>query len=388
MKIAILTSGDVNNRKGMFNNVQERIIHLQRVDNIKVDSYIIRHYDSWLFKLLRKKNDIIEDQSIVGEVTYNNLWVKHNIYDYILTIKLKLKDVSCKNQLYKFVDLFKEYDLLSAHSQADMFIAYLVKEKYGIPFVNTWHGGDINVLPFTNKYGFKLTKLLIEKADFNFFVSKKLLETSNKITKSNNKDHLYTGPSDIYLNKNIPDKIEVRTKIVINNKKLIGFIGNFVTVKNIFTLPDIFEKLNNHFNDISFVIVGNGNLGDELKKKFKIKNISNVYFKGKVEPENIPEIMSSLDVLVLPSISEGMPRVTLEALACGVNVVGSNVGGIPESIGKENCFDLNDNFIDNISNRIIEILENNEKPKPLSPEFSWEYAIEKEVNTYKRILNL
>jgi glycosyltransferase involved in cell wall biosynthesis len=83
-----------------------------------------------------------------------------------------------------------------------------------------------------------------------------------------------------------------------------------------------------------------------------------------------------------------MPRVTLEALACGVNVVGSNVGGIPESIGKENCFDLDDNFIDNISNRIIEILENNEKPKPLSPEFSWEYAIEKEVNTYKRILNL
>ena len=97
MKIAVLTSGDVNNRKGMFNNVQERIIHLQRVNNIKVDAYNIRHYDSWLFKLLRKKNDIIEDQSIVGEVTYNNLWVRHNIYDYILTYKLKLKDITCKS---------------------------------------------------------------------------------------------------------------------------------------------------------------------------------------------------------------------------------------------------------------------------------------------------
>lgn len=168
---------------------------------------------------------------------------------------------------------------------------------------------------------------------------------------------------------------------------MIGYIGNFVPVKNTFALPDIFEKLNNYYSDIGFVIIGDGFLGDELKKKFEIKNISNVFFKGKLEPESIPEIMSSLDVLVLPSISEGMPRVTLEALACGVNVVGSNVGGIPEAIGKENCFDLNNNFIDNISNRIIEIVENNEKPKPLSPEFSWDYAIKKEVNTYKRVLN-
>lgn len=384
MKIAILTSGDVNNRKGMFNNVHERAFHLKKVDNIKVDSFIIRHYDSWLFKLFRKKNVKIEDKSIVGDVMYNNLWVKHNVYDYILTYKLKLKDVSCKNQLFKFVDLFKDYDLLSAHSQADMFIAYLVKKKYGIPFVNTWHGGDINVLPFSNKYGFILTKLLIEKADFNFFVSKKLLETSNRITQTNNKDNLYTGPSDIYFMKN---KFESRKKIGENTKKIVGFIGNLIPVKNIFTLPDIFEKLNKYFNDISFVIVGNGALGNELKKRFEVKNISNVNFKGKIEPENIPEIMNSLNVLVLPSISEGMPRVALEALACGVNVVGSNVGGIPESIGKENCFELDNDFIENISNRIIEILEKNEKPKPLSPEFSWDYAIEKEVNIYKRILS-
>lgn len=39
MKIAVLTSGDVNNRKGMFNNVQERNIHIQKVDNIKVDTF-------------------------------------------------------------------------------------------------------------------------------------------------------------------------------------------------------------------------------------------------------------------------------------------------------------------------------------------------------------
>lgn len=49
-----------------------------------------------------------------------------------------------------------------------------------------------------------------------------------------------------------------------------------------------------------------------------------------------------------------MPRVTLEAKACGVHVVGSDRGGIPESIGSENCFTLDDQFVNNISNRITE----------------------------------
>lgn len=63
-------------------------------------------------------------------------------------------------------------------------------------------------------------------------------------------------------------------------------------------------------------------------------------------------------MLLLPSLNEGMPRVTLEALTCGVSVVGSNVGGISESIGEKNSFDLDDDFLNSISSRAIEILEN------------------------------
>ena len=47
------------------------------------------------------------------------------------------------------------------------------------------------------------------------------------------------------------------------------------------------------------------------------------------------------DVLILPSINEGLPLTVVEGLACGCNVVGSLVGGIPEVIGEDNCVDLN-----------------------------------------------
>lgn len=386
-KIAILNTGSVNNRKGQFNNVHERIKHLQAVNDVEVDVYLIRHYDSWAFRLLRNKKEFKENISIVDEVKYNNLWVKHKLWDYILTYRLKRKDISCKSQLEQYVSLFKNYDLLSVHALPDMYLAYMVKQKYGIPFVNTWHGSDINIWPFVNKKGFETTKLLIENAEHNFFVSKRLCQISDKITKTNNKSHLYTGPSDIFCEKTIVDKQKIREELNIQSKYLIGYIGNLVQVKNILCLPDIFSAVNARMGGVYFIVVGDGELGDKLKKHMNKKGVNNVIYTGKMKPERIPTIMSSLDILLLPSINEGMPRVALEALISGVHVVGSDVGGIPEAIGKENTFALNGDFVKNISNRIIEILINKEEPKLLASEFSWDRAVEKELKVYAEILN-
>ena len=393
MKIAILNTGSTNNRKGAFNNVHERIKHLQGLDGVEVDVYLIQYYDSWLFRLVRKRFKLIDTKrapkegiTTIDGVSYRNLWVEQKITDYILSNRLKLKDISCKSQLNQFVDLFKDYDLLSVHALPDMYIACLVKQKYGIPFVTTWHGSDINVWPFVNKEGFKTTKLLIESADFNFFVSKKLMNVSDKISLKGHKDYLYSGPADVYLNPPKHSKEYLRNEINISTKYLVGFIGNMVPIKNVMVLPDIFRRIQSKLHDVSFVVVGDGDLLNNLKAKTKEYNIQNISFTGKLLPEEVPAIMYSLDLLLLPSLNEGMPRVTLEALSYGVPVVGSNVGGIPESIGEENSFDLDDDFVNSISSRAIEILENGKKPKSLSKEFLWETTLEKEMNVYNEIL--
>lgn len=388
MKIAILNTGSINNRKGAFNNVHERIKHLQEVPHIEVDVYLIRYYDSWVFRLLRKFKDVREDISIVDEVKYNNLWVTHKMTDYIITNRLKINDISCKSQLDLFVDIFKDYDLLSVHALPDMYLAYLVKIKYGIPFVTTWHGSDINVWPFVNKEGFKTTKLILENADFNFFVSKKLMIVSDQITTKGSKDFLYSGPADNYLNPPQNNKEFLRNKLNISSKYLVGFIGNMVAIKNVMILPDIFRMIQDKLHDVSFIVVGDGRLLYNLRKKIQEYNIQNVKYTGKLLPGEIPDVMNCLDLLLLPSLNEGMPRVTLEALSYGVPVVGSDVGGIPESIGVENCFNLDDDFVNNISSRAVEILEKGEKPKELSKEFSWDFTLKKEMDVYKRILKV
>lgn len=387
IKIAVLNSGDPNNRKGAFNNVHERIKHLASTNEVKVDAYLIQYVDSWSFQLLRKRGKETYPYSVIDGVSYKNIWVTHRIIDYIATYVLKIKDISCRTQLDQFVSLFRNYDLLSVHSLPDMYIAHLVKKHYGIPYVNTWHGSDINIAPFNNKKVFQTVQMLIEDANFNFFVSKSLLKTSNIITPKGRKSHLYTGSSDKFHRINNKEKRRIKKQYGIYSHYVVGFIGNLVPIKNVMLLPEIFNAVQKGRNDICFVIIGNGFLEKKLKQSLTNKGISNVKFMGKIAPEEMPELIHTIDVLVLPSKNEGLPRVTLEARNSGVHIVGSNVGGIPEVIGEQNTFPLDASFCTNISKRICQIISSNEECSDLDNEFSWEIALKKELSTYKLILD-
>lgn len=85
------------------------------------------------------------------------------------------------------------------------------------------------------------------------------------------------------------------------------------------------------YKDVYFIIVGEGYSKTELHNMAADYGISNrVIFLGYWD--NLTEIYSTLDIFVLPSISEGFPIVNLEAMASGLPVVATNVGGVPEAI--------------------------------------------------------
>ena len=65
-----------------------------------------------------------------------------------------------------------------------------------------------------------------------------------------------------------------------------------------------------------------------------------ISFFGNQPSSVMPDIMNCIDVLVLPSLNEGLPLVCAEALSCGAAVVGSDVGGIAEVIGSDNVVPL------------------------------------------------
>lgn len=388
MKIAKIFVGTPENKKGVFNNVMDRTKHLMTVVK-DVDCFMIRMELGPVLKLMKGKiSHTPKEQHItVDDIKFINLWVSLKAYDYINTHKLKREVVLCKRQLNKFVDLFSEYDLLSVHDLQGLHISELVKQKYGTPYVTTWHGSDINVMPFRSKTTRRLMAEVIQKADYNFFVSQKLLETSNRIVQSDNKGVIYTGPTPIFKKYDDDRKALALKRHNITTKYVIGFIGNIIPIKNVLTLPLIFKGIQDILkDDVSFIIVGNGGLEKQLDNKLKELEINNIHRIGKLEPSEVPDVMNCMDVLVLPSLNEGLPLVTLEAQACGVHVVGSDRGGIPESIGDHNCFALDDRFETNISNRVVEILMNKEPRPTLAEKFSWEEAVRKEVEVYRELV--
>ncbi|WP_180109525.1 MULTISPECIES: glycosyltransferase family 4 protein [unclassified Acinetobacter] len=390
MKIAKILVGDPTNKKGMFNNILERTKHLMLVEP-DVDCYMIRIEYGFILGFLKKKTPKCkrEEFTLVDGVKFKNLWLKMDFFSYLITHYLHKRIVICPKKLKQYSNLFKNYDLLSTHGIEAHYLSVLVKEKYQIPFVATWHGSDINITPFHTIQTKCEVKKILDMADHNFFVSEKLMKISDKISKDASKGVLYTGPAKNFYRFSNEKIKQLRDKYQIKTTYIVGFIGNIVEIKNVLILPALFKEIQKRLNnDVSFIVVGDGNLDSKLEQKFCEQQINNLYLMGKKEPEEVPDIMNSLDLLVLPSLNEGLPRVTLEAQACGVCVVGSNRGGIPEAIGSENCFELDGNFVHNVANRTIELLSGKRDILQLPEKFSWDTAIKKELSVYHSLNNI
>lgn len=104
---------------------------------------------------------------------------------------------------------------------------------------------------------------------------------------------------------------------------IIGNVGRFMPVKNHQFLIDVFEEVVKIDKKVHLVLIGNGKLESEIKKQVEQKGIShNVSFMG--FRTDVNEIVNAFDVLVMPSLFEGLPVTAVEAQALGVPVLFSD----------------------------------------------------------------
>jgi len=115
-----------------------------------------------------------------------------------------------------------------------------------------------------------------------------------------------------------------------NNTKILAVIGRLVPQKgHRYFLLALKEILNRY--KVKGLIIGSGPLENELKRLTKsLGLLENVIFTG--FRQDISQILKEIDILVMPSLREGMPIVALEAMAAGVPIVATTVGGNTELI--------------------------------------------------------
>ncbi|MCD2502906.1 glycosyltransferase family 1 protein [Clostridium sp. NSJ-145] len=116
-----------------------------------------------------------------------------------------------------------------------------------------------------------------------------------------------------FINSNDKNKIRLETGIK-EDDIVIGHIGRFITAKNHTFLIDVANEMIQKNSKVKLILVGTGNLEKQIKEKVKKLGIdSNVYFLG--VRDDIPSILKSMNLFILPSISEGLGLVLLEAQA-------------------------------------------------------------------------
>ena len=248
-------------------------------------------------------------------------------------------------------------DIVQAQDLSMGIPAVLVKLIIKKPFI-IWGRGDDVYRPGT--FIRMTTGFILQKADgiiaLTTDMQKKLKQfTPRKIS---------IIPNGIELD-GIINNIPIKNESI--NQKII-YVGRLEPVKGVEYLIMAMKLIHNEMPSVQLVLVGDGNERDRLETLSSELDIyKSVEFVGKIPHEDVQAYLQDADVFVLPSLSEGFPNVLLEAMACGLPIVATRIGGIPDIIedGIHGYLVESKNFYE-LATKIMDILQDVEFSKKIS----------------------
>jgi Glycosyltransferase len=241
------------------------------------------------------------------------------------------------SSFFKLIGMVRrlKIDLIHAHFLLPPgLIGVCVGSLMGKKTAVTAHGSDL-MIQAKNPLLRRLIKFTLKRADYVLVVNQTLQEKVLEL--GVNPDKIYITPNAVDVekfnpqNKEIPTDLEMSSdKALHSDKPVLLFVGNLVFQKGVKYLLDAKKLMD---TPAEMVLVGDGPLKQELEMKVQNEEINDVVFMG--ARRDVEKIMPSADVFVLPSVSEGSPITILEAMASGLPVVATAVGGITEVINEK-----------------------------------------------------
>lgn len=222
------------------------------------------------------------------------------------------------------------------------YVGVVVKERTGIPLVSIALGDDVHAWPEEEAEKIPFLKKVLYHSDLLLANSKRLSHDTEAWADKDYPVHVNTIYQGIDLEKfqplSKPQTInEIRIKFGL--ELLVNYIlcvATPVRLKGWTNLLDSIQSLGEVFNGWKLLMVApRRNAPDalDLEKEVENRNIGNsVKYLGKVDHHEIPDLMRAVDAFVLPSYNEGLSNAVLEAMATGLPVVTTDVGGHREFI--------------------------------------------------------
>ena len=287
------------------------------------------------------------------------------------------------------------FDIIHAHmgipSYAGLIGAFSGKIM-GKPVILSFQGGRAWVM---NRYIFRpFSKYMFSSSTVVHTVSTYLSEIAKRFGGKN----IVRIPNGVDLTTFKP---EYNLKEIINIKKNLGISDQnkiLITVSRIDEKNGILDLIRAikgvvvKDQDVKLLIVGDGPLRSTVEKEIRTLNLENyVIIVGNRRHEEIPNFLALADVFIRPSLSEGFGISFIEAMACGVPVIGSCVGGIPDFLyNNKTGLLVHPGEINDISQAIFKVLNDLHLAKELSKNaynmvvkrYAWENIVKDIRNLY------
>ncbi|WP_258101611.1 glycosyltransferase family 4 protein [Marinoscillum pacificum] len=176
-------------------------------------------------------------------------------------------------------------------------------------------------------------------------------------------------------------------------KRVIGFVGSLTDVKDPSLFIQAAAKISQTLPDTEFLMIGAGNLKDDLMSQVHQQNLAEVFHFTGFLKESVAAI-SSLDLLMITSRNEGIPNVILEAFVTRTPVVSVDVGGIPELIQHNDTGKFSSRESAELAKQAIELLKDFNLSKRLTEnayhkaqKFSYQIGIDQTIMLYEEVLS-
>ncbi len=293
-----------------------------------------------------KAASIYNDITVIPPITSSNL--VRGLYRYFETVEEGIKTVriECKlspipktnffihlwaviRYLRKLTKEGHKPDIIHAHVYFAGVIAIILGKIYRIPVVITEHWTGFVTGKLTSREK-KMVRFGMNRAKIILPVSNHL---ENLIEFYGIKNRFCVIPNVVNTKIFNPSPFQTHRE---NEKKRILLVALLTPVKGVPYLLEALSKIQAKRRDFILDIVGDGSNKSEYEKMstdFGLDNL--VKFHGLKSKEETAEFMRQCDFFVLPSLSENLPCVLIEAMASGIPVIATNVGGVKEMVNRE-----------------------------------------------------
>jgi teichuronic acid biosynthesis glycosyltransferase TuaC len=221
-------------------------------------------------------------------------------------------------------------DLIHAHFAYPCGLAALgLAQSTAVPVVLTLHGSDVNTNPYANRWSRSRFEAAVTGASCVLAVSEALAEKT--LALSGRKPLVLPVGIDLRPYSHRLDKPSARRLLGLPlDKRMVLFVGNLIRSKGIEELVAALAELQSE--RILGYLIGDGPLRAVVQQSGIARCL------GRLPNPQVAPYLAAADLFVLPSYSEGMPTVLVEAAAAGVPILATEVGGIPELLAEERGF--------------------------------------------------